>query len=152
MFIHTSFYFHFHPFIHFFFLNVFRHSVGTIFYWKCQQKNRKGLLCEARPDDNTLIEPFFKYLWSNNFLNMLNGVPVLKLCCFTYFILDLICISAFMVYLIFFLFFFFFSGDIWNKAKCLNKQEKRHLVSLYQINREQNCLAKLHLSRNDISP
>lgn len=36
------------------------------------------------------------------------------------------------------------------KAKCFNKQEKRRLVSLYQINREQNWLTKLHLSRNDI--
>lgn len=30
------------------------------------------------------------------------------------------------------------------KAKCLNKQEKWRLVSLYQINRELNCQNKLH--------
>lgn len=43
------------------------------------------------------------------------------------------------------LFFSFVLKTSGIKAKCFNKQEKRRLVSLYQINREQNCLTKLHL-------
>lgn len=62
---------------------------------------------------------------------MLNGLPVLTLCCFTCSILDLICISAFIVYLFFFLLLL---GDIWNKSKMLQQTRETlpRLIISYQ--------------------
>lgn len=116
-------------------------------YCSCKQKNRNTPILYVKRDQVIITQPFSNIYDVETLLNMLNGIPVLKLCRFTYSILDLICISAFIVYL----FFFFSFGETSGiKAKCFNKQGKRCLVSLYQINREQNCLIKLHFSRIDI--
>lgn len=84
-------------------------------------------------------------------LNMLNGIPVLNLC-LSYIRVNLhqclYCFSSHFFSSLLPLFSFGETSGI--KAECFNKQGKRCLVSLYQINREQKCLIKLHLSRNDI--
>lgn len=78
-------------------------------------------------------------------------MPVLKLCCFTYTPYKIKYASALLLFFSFCFFFFFLGGETSGvKAKCFSEQDKQRHDSLYQINGEQNYLAKLHLSRNEI--
>lgn len=83
---------------------------------------------------------------------MLNDVPVFKFCCFTNSILDLICISALIAYLSLFLCVFFGGGGKTSGLKSKMLQQTRHNAASTHYMKStgnKNCLAKLHLSRND---